>query len=153
MWWILILTAVVVVFLSYSFMFEELIVWIHPSFSVCFRKDMLFNWTVFWIILGVLGKIIITIIVILDLCMVGADSSVSYWSGRSIFSIICDMISSFSLSQIDNNPWAIRGSAFHRQHFIMKFSASWSAVLPFINMTRETYKSWNVMSNSDICRM
>ena len=34
---------------------------------------MLFNWTDFWIILGVLG----TIVVILELCMVGADSSVS----------------------------------------------------------------------------
>ena len=108
-------------------MFEELIVWI-----------------------GVLGTIVI-IIVILDLCMVGAHSSVSYWSGCSIFSIICDMISTFSVSEIDKNPclWAIRGSAFHRQHFIMKFSTSWSAVinvfkwsfLPFINMTLETYKS------------
>ena len=75
---------------------------------------MLFNWTDFWIVLGVLGTIII-IIVILDLCVVGAHSSVSYWSGCSIFSIICDMISTFSLSEIDKNPclWAIRGSVFH----------------------------------------
>ena len=126
---------------------------VDPLFK-CFRKDMLFNWTDFWIVLGVLGTIVI-IIVILDLCMVGAHSSVSYWSGCSIFSIICDMISKFSVSEIDKNPclWAIRGSAFHRRHFIMKFSASWSAVinvfkwsfLPFINMILETYKSWNVM--------
>ena len=79
--------TVVVVFLSHSFMFEELIMWIHP-FSVCFRKDMLFNWTDFLIVLGILGTIAIIIIVILDLCMVSADSSVSVIDQAIPFSAI-----------------------------------------------------------------
>ena len=53
--------------------------------------------------------------------------------------------------------WATRGSAFHRRHYIIRFSDSWSAVinvfkrsfLPVINVTRKTYRSWDVISRSD----
>ena len=114
---------------------------LRKPWSVCFCKNMLFNWTVFWIVLGVLEKII-TMIVIFYLCMVGLI--VPCLISRSISSIICDMISTFLVSQIDNNPRMIRGSPFHWWHFIMKFSASWLAIinvfkwsfLPFINSLR-----------------
>ena len=39
-----VMTAIMVMCFNCSFMFQYFIVWIHPSLSVCFRKDMLFNW-------------------------------------------------------------------------------------------------------------
>ena len=44
--WYMVLTATVVhkSFWSYSFMFEDLIMWIHLSRSDCFHEDMLLNW-------------------------------------------------------------------------------------------------------------
>ena len=114
---------------------------LRKPWSVCFCKNMLFNWTVFWIVLGVLEKII-TIIIIFYLCMVGADSSVSYQPFHFQHYLRYDF--HILVSQIDNNPWMIRGSAFHWWHFIMKFSASWLAIinvfkwsfLPCINSLR-----------------
>ena len=95
---------------------------------------MLFNWTDFWIVLGVLG----TILVILDLCMVGADNSMPVVDQAVPFSALCYMVSAFLVSEIDKNPclWATRGSAFHRWHFVVRFSDSWSVFNNVFNTLR-----------------